>query len=174
MKESRSCASRAISATYGARAAIVVAIFCALATPSEAVQGRKAPADPNEIEIFALEAPRVRAMLERASSAEAGRGESVNSALAARLYCEAAGYGSLEAQYRLGRMLLAGRGMPRNVSMAATLFSIAADNGHQAARAMILLIGERDPQLPECLSAMQSEPVPPAARGSMARRSEIR
>lgn len=174
MKASRPCASRAISATYGARAAIVIAMLCTLATPSGAVQGRNAPANPHETEIFALEAPRVRAMLERASSAEAGRGESVNPELAAGLYCAAASYGSLEAQYRLGRMLLAGRGMPRNVSMAATLFSIASDNGHQAARAMLLLIGERDPQLPECLSALQSDPEHPAARGSMARRIELR
>ncbi len=102
--------------------------------------------------LFALEAPRVRMMLELASAEAAGRGQARNPAGAAMLYCAAAAYGSLEAQYRLGRMFLAGWGLTQDIAVAATLFRIAAGNGHEGARAMILVTGEREERLPECLT----------------------
>jgi len=110
------------------------------------------PSFEQESAIFAIEAPRVRAMLEQASAAEAGRGQSVSLVRAAMLYCEAAGYGSAEAQYRLGKMFLAGQGLPRNIPVAATLFSIAAGNGHRGAQAMLLVTGVQAEQLPKCLT----------------------
>lgn len=99
-----------------------------------------------------LDGPVVRAMLERAAVAESGRDRASNVELAAALYCSAARYGSLEAVYRLGRMAMAGRGMPRDVPMAATLFSIASGNGHYGASLMVLLTGVREYRLPTCLA----------------------
>ncbi|HUW39186.1 MAG TPA: hypothetical protein VMV91_17830 [Rhodocyclaceae bacterium] len=78
-------------------------------------------------------------MLEQASAAAAGGGEPRDLAGAAQLYRKASLYGSLEAQYRLGRMFLTGSGVRRNVAIAATLFRIAAGNGHLGAQAMILV-----------------------------------
>jgi len=117
-----------------------------------AAQGQSPAGLADESALFALEAPRVQAMLEQASAAEAGRGQSRSMKRAAMLYCEAAGYGSGEAQYRLGKMYLAGQGFPKNLPVAATLFAMAANLGHQGAQAMLLLTGERPEEVPECLT----------------------
>ncbi|HUY01882.1 MAG TPA: transglycosylase SLT domain-containing protein [Rhodocyclaceae bacterium] len=127
------------------------ALLGLLPLPSSA-QAQATPSFEQESAIFALEAPRVRAMLEQASAAQAGRGQSVSPVRAAMLYCEAAGYGSAEAQYRLGKMYLAGQGLPRNIPVAATLFSIAAGNGHRGAQAMLLVTGVQAERLPKCLT----------------------
>lgn len=116
-----------------------------------AAQGQSPTSFEEESALFALEAPRVQAMLEQASAAEAGRGQSRSLVRAAMLYCQAAGYGSSEAQYRLGKRYLSGQGFAKNIPVAATLFAMAANMGHQGAQAMLLLTGEREEQLPECL-----------------------
>ena len=113
-------------------------------------QGR--PSFEEESALFALEAPRVQAMLEQASAAEAGRGQSRSLVRAAMLYCEAAAFGSGEAQYRLGKMFLSGQGFPQNIAVAATLFAMAANLGHQGAQAMLFQTGERPEERPECLT----------------------
>ena len=133
-------------------ALLVGVLLSCLTLPCAAAQGRRAA---EEMAVFAIEGPAVRTWLERASAAEAGQARA-GDVLAASLYCRAARYGSLEAIYRLGRLALAGRGMPRNESMAATLFSIAAGNGHYAATWMVLLTGVREDQLPGCLAETQS------------------
>jgi TPR repeat protein len=119
---------------------------------------------PEDIEqesaIFALEAPRVRIMLEQASAKETGRGQPPNLTRAATLYCKAAAYGSLEAQYRLGRLYLEGRGLAKDIAIAATLFRSAAGNGHEGAKAMLLLTGEQEERLPECLAAPDDSSAP--------------
>ena len=107
---------------------------------------------PDDDAVFAIEAPRVQAMLELAAAAEAGRGQSRSLIRAAMLYCDAAAEGSAEAQFRLGRMFLSGSGVGRDVAIAATLFSVAAGNGHGRAAAMLELTGVRAEQLPECLT----------------------
>ena len=155
------------------RIALALAALGLFALPCRAAQAQNVATDGCEIDTFALEAPRVRALLEQASSAETGRDQPINPELAAVLYCEAASYGSLEAQYRLGKMILAGRGMRRDVSTAATLFSIAADNGHQGARSMLLLTGEHVPQLPRCLSDFQTSRRPYVAPRSTELRLEF-
>ena len=109
-----------------------------------------------ESELFSMEAPRVRAMLEQAAAAESGRGQPKSRVRAAMLYCEAAAAGSGEAQYRLGQMYFEGRGLARDLAIAATLFAMAAANGHQAAPSMLEQTGERQERLPPCLTDPES------------------
>lgn len=70
---------------------------------------------------------------------------------AAQRYCAAARYGSLEAQYRLGRLLLLGQDVVPDHATATTLLALAAQRGHE--KAGVLLVG-RIPgdQLPDCLT----------------------
>ena len=56
---------------------------------------------------------------------------------AANLYCEASGYGSAEAVYRLGMLYAFGRGVPQNRDYAANLFAIASVHGHFEAQKML-------------------------------------
>jgi soluble lytic murein transglycosylase-like protein len=69
--------------------------------------------------------------------------------LAAQRYCAAARYGSVEAQYRLGRLYLE-RNDDVGQQEALTLLAIAAQRGHEKAKA---LLGEQRHQdlLPDCL-----------------------
>lgn len=70
---------------------------------------------------------------------------------AAQRYCAAARYGSLEAQYRLGRLLLLGQDVVPDPATATTLLALAAQRGHERART---LLEGREPgeQLPDCLT----------------------
>lgn len=70
---------------------------------------------------------------------------------AAQRYCAAARYGSLEAQYRLGRLLLLGRGLTPDPATGTTLLALAAQRGHEKARLLLAgkLPGDR---LPDCLT----------------------
>lgn len=111
-----------------------------------------APNIPVEEAVFAIEAPRVRAMLEIAAAAESGRGQSRSMVRAAMLYCDAAAEGSAEAQFRLGRMYFLGSGVARDVAVAATLFSVAAGNGHEGAHRMLEATGLQPEAHPECLT----------------------
>lgn len=81
---------------------------------------------------------------------------------AAQRFCAAARYGSLEAQYRLGRLLLLGRDVvpdaARATAIATTLLAVAAQRGHEKAR---VLLADRIPgnQLPECLISGEDPPM---------------
>jgi hypothetical protein len=66
-------------------------------------------------------------------------------------YCEAARLGDAEAQYDLGWIYAHGRGFPRDDSLAALFFGLAAEQGHPQARNMERLLGEPTPDLPECM-----------------------
>lgn len=110
------------------------------------------PNIPEEEAVFSIEAPRVRAMLEIAAAAEVGRGQTRSLIRAAMLYCDAAAEGSAEAQFRLGRMYFQGNGIGRDVAVAATLFSVAAGNGHEGAHRMLETTGQQPEALPECLT----------------------
>ena len=105
-----------------------------------------------EIASFSIEAPRVQAMLEQAFAAEIGHGQPRSPIRAAMLYCDAAREGSTEAQYRLGRMFLSGNGLQKSLPIAATLFSVAAQNGHQKAQDALELTGARGEQMPDCIN----------------------
>jgi TPR repeat protein len=70
--------------------------------------------------------------------------------MAAMRYCTAARMGSVEAQYRLGRLYLVGHGNMRNHTFATALLALAARGGH--AKAQRLLGSVRDSAiLPACL-----------------------
>lgn len=130
--------------------------LCLMAPGAAQGQGKSA----HEEEIFSLDGPRVKLILEQAAAAESAKGTHLQQAAA--LYCEAASYGSLEAEYRLARIILAERGIPGSSSaqdklqMAATLFRNAAGNGHEGAQAMMLITGEQIERLPECLSKLNA------------------
>ena len=87
--------------------------------------------------ILANEPPRLRLLLENAIEIEQSDSNSNNMWQAATLYCEASRFGSLEAQYRLGLLYNAGKGVPKNHKVATTLFSIAARQGHALAIEML-------------------------------------
>ncbi len=92
------------------------------------------------------EPPALARLLESGFKAEAGR----QPGIAAAHYCAAARDGSVEGQYRLGRLFLMGQGVARDNQIATTLLSIAAQRGHEKARSLVgeLPAGER---LPDCL-----------------------
>lgn len=77
---------------------------------------------------------------------------------AAQRYCAAARYGSLEAQYRLGRLLLLGRGLLPDPATATTLLALAARRGHEKAQ---VLLANRMPgdRLPDCMTAEDAPPL---------------
>lgn len=82
--------------------------------------------------------------------------------LAAQRYCAAARYGSIEAQYRLGRLYL-GRTDAQGRLEALAVLALAAQRGHEKAAAAL---GEQLPPdvLPECLLTGQAPQfaVPPS------------
>jgi hypothetical protein len=119
---------------------------------TKAADAKPAENYEQEIASFAIEAPRVQALMEQAFAAEIGRGQTRSALRAAMLYCDAAREGSPEAYYRLGRLFLTGNGVPKSQNFAANLFSIAAMNGHQRAHDALELTGVRDDLLPECLT----------------------
>jgi hypothetical protein len=110
------------------------------------------PAYEDEIKAFGIEAPRIQAVLEHAFAAEIGYGQPRSALRAAMLYCDAAREGSMEAYYRLGRLYLTGNGVEKNMAIASTVFSIAAQNGHHRAHDAIELTGLRDEQIPLCIT----------------------
>ena len=71
---------------------------------------------------------------------------------AASLYCSAAKRGYAEAQFRLGWIYANGRGVKRDDAVAADLFAMAANSGHEHALKLLKYIPKRsDAQLPSCL-----------------------
>ena len=71
---------------------------------------------------------------------------------AAALYCKAAKLGDADAQYALGWMYANGRGVARDDGIAAQVFSLAADRGHVAAKAMLRYTASaKEAPLPDCL-----------------------
>ncbi|MCZ2103828.1 MAG: transglycosylase SLT domain-containing protein [Comamonadaceae bacterium] len=104
------------------------------------------------------EPPAVMRLLDQGYAAEF-RG---NRAAAQERYCTAAREGSLEGQYRLGRLLWL-TGAPADHAVAATLLALAVQRGHEKAR--VLLAGEPSGnQLPDCLkpSVSPAKPAPEA------------
>ena len=105
----------------------------------------------SEDDLLSLESPVVQRILRRAAFVEHRSSEARDQEYAARMYCVASHLGSLEAQYRLGKMLLEGRGIQMSIEKAATLFSIASGNGHEGATAMLAATGARKIKLPDCM-----------------------
>lgn len=69
-----------------------------------------------------------------------------------RLYCRAARLGDAEAQFRLGWIYTNGRGVTRDTGIAAVLFEMAAEQGHEYARRRLQYVRARpNTELPPCL-----------------------
>ncbi|MFZ2738779.1 MAG: transglycosylase SLT domain-containing protein [Burkholderiaceae bacterium] len=111
------------------------------------------------------EPPTLQILLQQASLLEASP-ESENSTdnawQAASLYCQAARWGSTEAQYRLAMFYAFGRGVPENRSLAAALFSQAASQGHDQAHQMLETIQLLSSTLPPCVLTAELPEKPPS------------
>ena len=86
--------------------------------------------------------------------------------LAAQHYCSAARQGSVDGQYRLGRLLLQQRSVPKAQAQGRFMLALAAQNGHAEALQFFDEPGllPVDEQRPQCL--------PEPAAGSLADRTE--
>lgn len=80
---------------------------------------------------------------------------------AANRYCTASRLGSTEAQYRLGMLFALGRGVPESQSLAASLFSLAALQGHAQAHTMLDTIRITSNLLPTCVMEAVAPPRAP-------------
>jgi hypothetical protein len=81
---------------------------------------------------------------------------------AAVIYCEACRLGSTEAQYRLGMLYAFGKGVPENRAYAASLFSLASQQGHIKAFDMLETVNFKSQELPQCvISDALPEKLPP-------------
>ena len=99
------------------------------------------------------EPPAVRSLMERADNFERSANEREGEWRAAGMYCEASRLGSSEAEYRLGMLYAFGKGVPKNRALAASLFSVAASQGHREAQKMLDTINFTTAELPECVLA---------------------
>ncbi|HSH72076.1 MAG TPA: transglycosylase SLT domain-containing protein [Methylophilaceae bacterium] len=107
----------------------------------------------DEDSTFATEPPAVQLLLEKAVNYERIEDEREADWQAAGLYCEASRLGSAEAQYRLGMLYAFGKGVPKSRALGASLFSLAAAQGHFEAQKMLETIELSTTELPECLLA---------------------
>lgn len=100
---------------------------------------------------FANEPPQIRELLEKAVASERSQQDWQGEWKAAGLYCEASRLGSAEAQYRLGMLYAFGRGVPKDRGLGASLFEVAASQGHFEAQKMLETINYTTTQLPQCV-----------------------
>jgi soluble lytic murein transglycosylase-like protein len=91
------------------------------------------------------------ALLAQAQTLERSADELEGPWQAATRYCEASRLGSTEAQYRLAMLFAFGRGVPESREMAASLFSLAALQGHAQAQNMLETIRITSTLLPACV-----------------------
>lgn len=91
------------------------------------------------------------ALRDEARSYEHGEGVARDPLRAAGLYCEAAKYGDVEAQFSLGWMYANARGVPRDDEMAAYFFHLAAAQGHEQAQRMLRFVGDTQAAVPACM-----------------------
>ncbi|WP_374247134.1 transglycosylase SLT domain-containing protein [Zoogloea sp.] len=108
--------------------------------------GGASAALPDEAPAWSDEPPALARLLESGFKAENLRQPGV----AAAHYCAAARDGSVEGQYRLGRLYLMGQGVARDNQIATTLLSIAAQRGHEKARSLVVPMAAGE-SLPDCL-----------------------
>lgn len=93
------------------------------------------------------EPPAIARLMQEGDRAERSR----QFASAANHYCTAARFGSAEAQFRLGQLYRAGRGVHRDAAIGTTLLTVAAQKGH--AKAYSAIGNARHPfVLPACLT----------------------
>ena len=100
-----------------------------------------------------IEGPRLSALMQKAATYEASAESEKEFWQAAAIYCEASRLGSTEAQYRLGMLYAFGKGVPENRTFAASLFSIASQQGHQKAFDMLETVNFKSQELPACVTS---------------------
>lgn len=122
---------------------LYVRCLLALSALAAAPHTHAQPASPDAAQIANI--------LEQARAYESGDGVMPDPGRAVRLYCKAARFGDVEAQFSLGRMYADGRGVARDEPVAALFFMLAAQQGHQQAHRMLPALGEPTAAVPECL-----------------------
>ena len=105
--------------------------------------------------------PAVALLLQQAQADEQSADASEGLWQAAQRYCTASRLGSTEAQYRLGMLFAFGRGVPESQEMAASLFSVAALQGHAQAHTMLDTIRITSHELPQCVMEAVAPPRAP-------------
>jgi hypothetical protein len=127
-------------------AVLAAALFAALFTAAGAGVAAGAPLPREEAPAWSDEAPMLARLLEEGYRAETAR----QPQLAAVRYCAAAHGGSVEGQYRLGRLYLMGHGVKRDNAVATTLLALAAQRGHDKAMRLLGPVAAGD-RLPDCV-----------------------
>jgi len=109
------------------------------------------------------EGPKLNALLQEASNYEATADTPEGFWKAVVIYCKASRLGSTEAQYRLGMLYAFGKGVPENKSFAASLFSMASQQGHSQAYDMLETVNFTSQDLPACVTSevIPDKPPPP-------------
>jgi hypothetical protein len=97
--------------------------------------------------------PKLDAILQKAADYEASSEGNDDYWHAAALYCEACRLGSTEAQYRLGMLYAFGKGVPENRAYAASMFSVASQQGHAKAFDMLETVNFKSQELPPCVTS---------------------
>ncbi|MDB5799469.1 MAG: hypothetical protein JWL63_408 [Rhodocyclales bacterium] len=133
---------------YLHRPAAVLLLAASLIAPARAQD----PATLSE----ATRATLAKSYLEQGKAYEFGEGAVRDPEQAARYYCDAARLGDAEALYSLGWLYANGRGVARQTGYAATLLSMAAEQGHEAARnareRFAEFAGTSSGELPACMT----------------------
>src|SRR5436309_6276295 len=98
----------------------------------------------------------IASLRDEASRYETGNGIDKDGERAAALYCKAARLGDAESQFRLGWIYTSGIAVPRNDTLAAFFFQIAAEQGIEQATRMLGMVGGPTQDVPACMR----DPVP--------------
>ncbi len=133
---------------------------CCLATLSASAWATTEPsaALPSHIESLSTSDP--AEMTRLAQRFEHAEGVEKDFPRANQLYCRAAKAGFAEAQFRLGWIYANGRGVPRDDGVAAILFVMASEQGHEYARRLLQYVrAQPNTELPACLLPDRVEPV---------------
>ncbi|WP_273430731.1 lytic transglycosylase domain-containing protein [Chitinibacter tainanensis] len=138
MREKSKCGVSGRSARVGLTTLVLLAGLSGVALAAPAVRGNSASAQ-------AIPAASPLPALTQQEAADPWQ--------AALQYCRAARQGELEAQYRLGMLYAFGLGVPADRTAAASLFAVAAAQGHQQAQDMLETVAFRGEQLPPCVLA---------------------
>jgi len=133
-------------------ALLIVGNPAAHAAPAMVPIGRPAP---TPAAVLNDEPPALRRLLQQAGELESAPEMDNNSWQAAVFYCEAARWGSIEGQYRLGMLYAFGEGVPESRPFAAALFSLAASQGHAQANQMLDSIQLASLELPACVTSAE-------------------
>jgi soluble lytic murein transglycosylase-like protein len=132
---------------------LISSVFClwlAIVLAASQVHGSgKRPLDKARTAVAAADAAELTRLAQKYDLAQ---GVEQDFFKANQLYCRAARAGYAEAQFRLGWIYANGRGVPRNDAIAAALFAMAAEQGHEYARRRLHSVRvQPNTELPPCL-----------------------